>query len=155
MCIRDRSGRDDGEWNDLRIIPNCSSGGLDYITGYVVEYGGYDHFSLEHDINQDGDTDDDNEVNYSDTNFCMARVTIEADTYVAAIDGNNDGDLNDLDLDDNPDVYEDILQIDTSAEDYPSAITADNTSESDNNTADSYLGWNAYTGVLTLSLIHI
>ena len=65
----------------------------------------------------------------------MARVTIEADTYVAAIDGNNDGDLNDLDLDDNPDVYEDILQIDTSAEDYPSAITADNTSESDNNTA--------------------
>ena len=47
----------------------------------------------------------------------MARVTIEADTYVAAIDGNLDGDLNDLDLDDNPDVYEDILQIDTSAED--------------------------------------
>ena len=145
-----RDSRTDGGWNDLRRIPNCNSGGLDCITGYVVEYGGYDHFSLEHDINQDGDTDDTDEVNYSDTNFCMARVTIEADTYVAAIDGNNDGDLNDLDLDDNPDVYEDILQIDTSAEDYPSAITADNTSASDNNTSDDYLGWNAYTGVLTL-----
>ena len=46
----------DGGWNDLRRIPNCNSGGLDCITGYVVEYGGFDHFSLEHDINQDGDT---------------------------------------------------------------------------------------------------
>jgi hypothetical protein len=57
-----RSGRTDGGWNDLRRIPNCNSGGLDCITGYVVEYGGFDHFSLVHDINQDGDGDDTDEI---------------------------------------------------------------------------------------------
>ena len=36
-----RTGRDDGEWNDLRRFPNCTSSGLDCITGYVVEYGGF------------------------------------------------------------------------------------------------------------------
>ena len=42
-----RSGRTNGGWNDLRRIPNCNTAGLDCITGYVVEYGGFDHFSLE------------------------------------------------------------------------------------------------------------
>ena len=53
-----RSGRTNGKWNDLRRVPGCTDGGLDCITGYVVEYGGFDHFKLDHDINQDGDTDD-------------------------------------------------------------------------------------------------
>ena len=102
-----RSSRTDGGWNDLRRIPGCSSGGLDCITGYIVEYGGFDHFSLEHDINQDGDTDDTDEVDYSDHNFCVARATIEADKYVTPVDGNTDGDLNDVDADTNPDIIED------------------------------------------------
>ena len=136
-----------GGWNDLRRIPNCNTGGLDCITGYVVEYGGFDHFSLEHDINQDGDTDDADEVDFSDHNFCVARATIEADKYVAPIDGNNDGDLLDLDADTNPDVIEDYLKLDTTAEDYPSAIVGDTSSSSvDHDTTDDYPGWNAYTG---------
>ena len=118
---RSDSGRLDGGWNDLRRIPNCNGSGLDCITGYVVEYGGFDHFSLEHDINQDGDTDDADEVDYSGNNFCVARATIEADTYVTPIDSNDDGDLNDVDADTNPDILEDYLKLDTSAEDYPSS----------------------------------
>lgn len=146
-----RSGRTDGRWNDLRRIPNCNTGGLDCITGYVVEYGGFDHFSLVHDINQDGDTDDADEIDISDRNFCVARATIEADSYVAPIDGNSDGDLLDLDADTNPDVIEDYLKLDTTAEDYPSAITGDTSSSSvDHDTTDDYPGWNAYTGVLTM-----
>ena len=147
-----RTDRTDGKWNDLRRIPNCNDGGgLDCITGYVVEYGGFDHFSLEHDINQDGDTSDPDELSFSDHNFCVARATIEADTYVAPVDGNNDGDLLDLDAATNPDVIEDYLKIDTSAEDYPSSITGDTSSSSvDHDTNDDYPGWNAYTGVLTL-----
>ena len=134
----------DGGWNDLRRIPNCNSGGLDCITGYVVEYGGFDHFSLEHDINQDGDTNDADEVDYSNNNFCVARATIEKDKYVAPTDLNSDGDF--------ADDYEmeDILKYDTTAEDAPSTITADNTSASDNDTSDDWLGWNANIGVLTL-----
>ena len=50
-----------GKWNDLRRIPNCNDGDLD-CTGYVVEYGGFDHFSLEHERNQDGDTSDTDEL---------------------------------------------------------------------------------------------
>ena len=146
-----RSSRTDGGWNDLRRIPGCSSGGLDCITGYIVEYGGFDHFSLEHDINQDGDTDDTDEVDYSDHNFCVARATIEADKYVTPVDGNTDGDLNDVDADTNPDILEDYLKLDTTAEDYPSAITGDTSSSAvDHNTSDDYPGWNAYTGVLTM-----
>ena len=134
----------DGGWNDLRRIPNCNSGGLDCITGYVVEYGGFDHFSLEHDINQDGDTNDADEVDHSNNNFCVARATIEKDKYVAPTDLNSDGDF--------ADDYEmeDILKYDTTAEDAPSTITADNTSASDNDTSDDWLGWNANIGVLTL-----
>ena len=146
-----RSGRTDGGWNDLRRIPNCNSGGLDCITGYVVEYGGFDHFSLVHDINQDGDGDDTDEIDISDHNFCVARATIEADTYVTPIDGNNDGDLLDIDADSTPDIIEDYLKLDTTAEDYPSTITGDTSSSSvDHDTTDDYPGWNAYTGVLTM-----
>ena len=95
-----RSGRTNGKWNDLRRIPNCNDGaGLDCITGYIVEYGGFDHFKLDHDINQDGDTNDTiagvAEVDYSDHNFCVARATIEKDTYVAPRDLNSDCDTND------------------------------------------------------------
>ena len=50
-----RSGRTNGGWNDLHRIPNCNSNGLDCITGYVVEYGGFDSFKLDHDENRDGD----------------------------------------------------------------------------------------------------
>jgi len=139
-----RSGRTNGGWNDLRRIPNCNTAGLDCITGYVVEYGGFDHFNLEHDINQDGDTNDANEVNYTDNKFCVARATIEKDKYVAPTDLNSDGDFaDDFEM-------EDILKYDTTAEDAPSTITADNTSVSDNDTTDDWLGWNANTGVLTL-----
>ena len=119
--------------------------GLDCITGYIVEYGGFDHFSLEHDINQDGDTDDTDEVNFSDHNFCMARATIEADKYVGPVDLNSDGDFAD------EGETEDFLKLDTSAEDYPSAITGDTSSSmSDSDTSDDYPGWNLNTGVLTL-----
>ena len=162
---RSDSGRLDGGWNDLRRIPNCNGSGLDCITGYVVEYGGFDHFNLEYDINQDGDTNDSitrtstttpnpaplQEQDNSDFKFCVARATIEADTYVAPIDGNTDGDLLDLDADTNPDVIEDYLKLDTTAEDYPSTIVGDTSSSSvDHDTTDDYPGWNAYTGVLTL-----
>ena len=44
-----RGGRTNGKWNDLPRIPNCNSNGLDCITGYVVEYGGFDSFKLDHD----------------------------------------------------------------------------------------------------------
>ena len=137
-----RSGRTNGKWNDLRRVPGCTDGGLDCITGYVVEYGGFDHFKLDHDINQDGDTDDTiagiQEVDFSDHNFCVARATIEKDTYVPPKDLNNDGDtLDDFER-------EDFLKLDTSAEDYPSAITGEGSQSVD------YPGWNADTGVLTL-----
>ena len=138
-----RSGRTNGKWNDLRRIPNCNDGaGLDCITGYVVEYGGFDHFKLDHDINQDGDTNDTiagvAEVDYSDHNFCVARATIEKDTYVAPRDLNSDGDTND------EFEKEDFLKLDKTAEDYPSAITGEGSQTVD------YPGWNAETGVLTL-----
>ena len=137
-----RSGRTNGKWNDLRRVPGCTDSGLDCITGYVVEYGGFDHFKLDHDINQDGDTDDTiagvQEVDFSDHNFCVARATIEKDTYVPPKDLNNDGDtLDDFER-------EDFLKLDTSAEDYPSAITGEGSQSVD------YPGWNADTGVLTL-----
>ena len=100
-----RNNRTNGGWNDLRRIPNCNTGGLDCITGYIVEYGGFDDFSLEHDVNQDGTIDDaDGDVDFSGHNFCVARATIEADKYVSPIDGNNDGDLLDLDADTNPET---------------------------------------------------
>ncbi|WP_440931171.1 LamG-like jellyroll fold domain-containing protein [Candidatus Pelagibacter sp.] len=137
-----RTGRTNGKWNDLRRVPGCTDSGLDCITGYVVEYGGFDHFKLDHDINQDGDTDDTiagvQEVDFSDHNFCVARATIEKDTYVPPKDLNNDGDtLDDFER-------EDFLKLDTSAEDYPSAITGEGDQSVD------YPGWNADTGVLTL-----
>ena len=147
-----RNNRTNGGWNDLRRIPNCNTGGLDCITGYIVEYGGFDDFSLQHDVDQDGTIEAaDGDVDFSGHNFCVARATIEADKYVSPIDGNNDGDLLDLDADTNPDVIEDYLKLDTTAEDYPSTIVGDTSSSSvDHDTTDDYPGWNAYTGVLTL-----
>ena len=137
-----RSGRTNGKWNDLRRVPGCTDGGLDCITGYVVEYGGFDHFKLDHDINQDGDTDDTiagvAEVDFSDHNFCVARATIEKDTYVAPRDLNSDGDTLDQF------EREDFLKIDKDAEDYPSSITGVGSQTVD------YPGWDADTGVLTL-----
>ena len=135
-----RASRTNGGWNDLRRIPNCNSGGgLDCITGYIVEYGGFDYFRLNHD-----DADDDKDVD-NDTKFCVARATIEKDKYVGPVDLNSDGDFKD----DNE--TEDFLKLDTEAEDYPSSITADtSSSESDSDTDDDYPGWNYYTGVLTL-----
>ena len=36
-----RSNRTDGKWNDLPLRPS-PSGALDAISGYIVEYGGWD-----------------------------------------------------------------------------------------------------------------
>ena len=134
-----RPSRTNGDWNDLARIPNCRSDGLDCITGYIVEYGGFDDFRLDHD--PAGDKDDVDEG----TKFCVARATIEKDKYVGPVDKNSDGDFADAG------ETEDFLKLDTSAEDYPSSISADtSSSESDSDTNDDYPGWNYYTGVLTL-----
>ena len=134
-----RSGRVNGNWNDLRRFPNCTSGGLDCITGYVVEYGGFDYFRLNHD-----DPDDENDDVDSDTKFCVARATIEKDKYVGPSDLNSDGDYDD----DNE--TEDFLKYVTTSEDAPSTISADTSSDSDSDTSDDWPGWNLETGVLTL-----
>ncbi len=134
-----RTGRDDGEWNDLRRFPNCTSAGLDCITGYIVEYGGFDYFRLNHD-----DPDDENDDVDSDTKFCVARATIEKDKYVGPSDLNSDGDYED----DNE--TEDFLKYVTTSEDAPSTISADTSSNSDSDTSDDWPGWNLETGVLTL-----
>ena len=118
-----RSNRVNGKWNDLRRIPGCYTNALDCITGYVVEYGGFDSFRLNHD-----DANDKKDVN-DNTKFCVARATIEKDKYVSA---------------------EDVLKYNTQAEDYESTIVPASTTTDDSNTSDEWPGWNQNTGVLTL-----
>ena len=125
-----RNYRVDGRWNDLRRIPNCNTGGLDCITGYVVEYGGFDSFRMQHDDNNDGDFNDGNDVDLEDAKVCVARATIEKDKYVSG---------------------EDYLKYDDTAEDAPSDIGGDTSSSaSDSNTSDDWDGWHESNGVLTL-----
>ena len=137
-----RNNRDDGEWNDLRRIPNCHTGGLDCITGYIVEYGGYDYFNMTN-----ANVTDENDPKYldDDTKVCVARATIEKDKYVGKRDLNDDGDTND-----EGEGAEDYLLYVSDAEDAPSDISADTSSASDSDTSDDYDGWNVNTGVLTL-----
>ena len=115
-----RADRDNGEWNDLARIPNCQTTALDCITGYIVEYGGFDSFRMDKDVANN------KEDVLTTTKFCVARATIEKDKYVKD---------------------EDFLKYDTSAEDYVSTITHDNTGATD---TTNYPGWNKNTGVLTL-----
>ena len=128
-----RANRVNGKWNDLRRIPNCSDTGLDCITGYVVEYGGFDSLRLRYNHNptEDNDFTDDDDVDLENAKVCIARATIEKDTYVAG---------------------EDFLTYDDEAEDAPSDISADTSATVDADTTDddSYDGWNENTGVLTL-----
>ena len=59
----------------------------------------------------------------------VCRASIEVDKYVSG---------------------EDYLKYDTSAEDAPSDISGDNTTASDTDTTDDWLGWDEDNGVLTL-----
>lgn len=123
-----RSGRVNGRWNDLPNRPTCYSGGLDCITGYVVEYGGFDYFRLDH--NPAGTVDDVT----SSTKVCYARATIQEDTYVEG---------------------EDFLRYDTTADDAPSTIVADTSTASDSDLdedggVNTNPGWDEPNGVLTL-----
>ena len=43
-----RASRTDGRWNDLPLRPN-PSGALDAISGYIVEYGGWDYTDVDYD----------------------------------------------------------------------------------------------------------
>ena len=121
-----RENREAGGWNDLHLIPNCTSGGLDCITGYVVEYGGFDSFRLDHD-------DPNNAKDVSDnTKVCVARATIEKDKYV---------------------FNEDFLIYDSESEDALTTVSADTSTSSaasDVNTIDEWPGWDAPNAVLTL-----
>ena len=47
-------------------------GGLDAISGYVVEYGGWDYTDIDLDLNNDGDTNDANEID-EDTKICYCK----------------------------------------------------------------------------------
>ena len=125
-----RSGRTNGGWNDLREIPNCNSNGLDCITGYVVEYGGFDSFRLDHDENEDGDKEDLKDLSDS-TKTCVARATIEKDKYVSE---------------------EDYLKYDNIAEDGSPDVdlTAASVTPFDSDLSDDYPGWDVDNGVLTL-----
>lgn len=127
-----RSGRTNGGWNDLPRTPSCYSSELDCITGYVVEYGGFDSFRLDNDV-----ADSKQDV-LTTTKFCVARATIEQDKYVEG---------------------QDFLRYDTTAEDAPSDISADTSSESDSlldenselaGVQNTNPGWYEPTGVLTL-----
>jgi len=124
-----RSGRTNGGWNDLRKIPNCSSNGRDCITGYVVEYGGFDSFRLDHDDNGDGDKDDLKDLS-EDTKTCVARATIEKDKYVSE---------------------EDYLKYDnTSDEILDGSANVSGAESFDTDLTDDYPGWDVTNGVLTL-----
>ena len=141
-----RSGRTDGGWNDLPLRPT-PSGALDAISGYIVEYGGWDYvggptsaeeIDYSEDLNGDGDTTDAHETIDMDTKICFARATIRKAEYVK---------------------NEDYLKYDTSFDDAPTGIVADTSSENDtqldedteqDGNQNTYPGWNHNTGVLTL-----
>ena len=115
--------RDDGGWNDLNRMPNCRTDAVDCLTGYIVEYGGFDSFRLNNDVaNSKEDV-------LTTTKFCVARATIEADKYVST---------------------QDRLKYDTTAEDAQSDIAGSTLAVDDNDTSDVYVGFNSTTGVLTL-----
>ena len=134
-----RSDRTDGRWNDLPLRPN-PSGALDAISGYIVEYGGWDYTDVNYseDLDGDGNTTDPHETLDEDTKICYARATIRKAEYVK---------------------NEDYLKYDTGFDDAPSGIAADTStandsqldedSETDGN-QNTYPGWNHNTGVLTL-----
>ncbi len=116
MCICDRT--------------NCSGSGLDSITGYVVEYGGFDYIRLDNDDNGDGDTDDLKELS-EDTKICVARATIEKDKYVSEEDYLKYFNTDDEILDGSPNVLGAGTPFDTDL-------------------TDDYPGWDVANGVLTL-----
>ena len=124
-----RSGRTNGGWNDLHRIPNCNSNGLDCITGYVVEYGGFDSFKLDHDENGDDDEEDAKDLS-ENTKTCVARATIEKDKYVSEEDYLKYDNTSDTILDGSTDV--------SGAEPFDSDLS------------DDYPGWDVDNGVLTL-----
>ena len=126
-----RSGRTNGGWNDLHRIPNCNSNGLDCITGYVVEYGGFDSFKLDHDENGDGDEEDAKDLS-ENTKTCVARATIEKDKYVSE---------------------EDYLKYDNTSDailDGSTNVSGASVAPFDTNLSDDYPGWDVDNGVLTL-----
>ena len=125
-----RGGRTNGKWNDLPRIPNCNSNGLDCITGYVVEYGGFDSFKLDHDENGDGDKDDAKDLS-ENTKTCVARATIEKDKYVSE---------------------EDYLKYDNTSDTILDGSTDDTVAREpyDSDLSDDYPGWDVDNGVLTL-----
>ena len=125
-----RSGRTNGGWNDLHRIPNCNSNGLDCITGYVVEYGGFDSFKLDHDENRDGDKLDAKDLS-ENTKTCVARATIEKDKYVSEEDYLKYDNTSDTILDGSTDVT-------VAGEPFDSDLS------------DDYPGWDVDNGVLTL-----
>ena len=123
-----RVGRVNGKWNDLKVIPDCANNGRDCITGYVVEYGGFDSFKLDHD--EDGDEIKDGPKDLSEnTKTCIARATIEKDKYVSE---------------------EDYLKYDTEAEDANALVVPASVAPFDTDTSDEYPGWDVENGVLTL-----
>ena len=123
-----RGGRVNGKWNDLKVIPGCSTSGLDCITGYVVEYGGFDSFKLDHDEN--GDENKDGSKDLSDnTKTCVVRATIEKDKYVP---------------------QEDYLRFNSAAEDASALVYGPDQTPYDTEVGDSYPGWDVNNGVLTL-----
>ena len=130
-----RTNRTDGGWNDLPLRPS-PSGALDAISGYIVEYGGWDYTDVNYDQDLDG-TVDQGDIQES-TKICYARATIRKAEYVK---------------------NEDYLKYDTTFDDAPTGIIADTSSandsqlDEDSETAGSqntYPGWNHNTGVLTL-----
>ena len=123
-----RSGRVNGKWNDLKEIPGCSNNGLDCITGYVVEYGGFDSFKLDHDENKDGNKDGSKDLSEK-TKTCVVRATIEKDKYVP---------------------QEDYLRFNSAAEDASALVYEPDFKPYDTDMGDSYPGWDVNNGVLTL-----
>ena len=136
MEINRSASRPDGGWNDLPLRPT-PSGALDAISGYIVEYGGWDYTDIDLDLNNDGDTNDANEID-EDTKICYARATIRKAEYVKD---------------------EDYLFYDTTFDDAPTGIVADTSSANDSQldedsetdgNQNTHPGWNHNTGVLTL-----
>ncbi|WP_440910182.1 LamG-like jellyroll fold domain-containing protein [Candidatus Pelagibacter sp.] len=136
MEINRSVSRPDGGWNDLPLRPT-PSGALDAISGYIVEYGGWDYTDIDLDLNNDGDTNDANEID-EDTKICYARATIRKAEYVKD---------------------EDYLFYDTTFDDAPTGIVADTSSANDSQldedsetdgNQNTHPGWNHNTGVLTL-----
>ena len=130
-----RASRTDGKWNDLPLRPN-PSGALDAISGYIVEYGGWDYTDVNYDQDNDGMVDQ-GDIQET-TKICYARATIRKAEYVK---------------------NEDYLKYDTTFDDAPTDIIADTSTindsqlDEDSQTAgnqNTYPGWNHNTGVLTL-----